>query len=763
MVVMVHDEAQDAVERIRILSAQKETQSSGRFGRAGDDVSMSPGVEGSGSTVHHYIDNAGKTPVSGSSIVRLVDRFYDQATEDDTFVTALSNPETGRTEKSTWKEGNAGESVSLCVDKGVIESSKNEENVRDTSCVLEMGGRVAGSGPRGQRHSTPVREAKVEDLIRQHAIRRFQEEMAGNYEQSPGRKSVQSTPGSAGRKKKKKKRKKKKRFGFLGQLFSSSQSLDQLQKDGAEDQEWVVTRENAAGKRPPALVLHQELVSPRRAYEDKDGCVSPLMVMSPGPSCGGLLDEAFASAMRDAEAVPPEESQSCQRNLDVLSEKSPRMKDSTEASCHSISKHDEDVLRFSPREQDKPNTPSHPTQGNSTAHQIASEVDYKVTETSASQQIPPVPSISIKEHDEILLQYEEKHRRELQGIHTQHQALVLDLEKKHAAALQELQSKHREQMLDLEKKHAKKVQDTNAQQQLRIIELERQIALAQEVAENRSKEAMKGQFKEIEETKKDLEKQIEDVVKQKSMIEDTSMTLAHQVAALQLRVKTAEKLAQESRQELQLQQAQVKSRMSAVENLNQEIQTLTRENLRLVRDRSNAEEHMRRLTAILHTVMASDSPYNLSQYLLDAPITSHDLEIPATMAEPNPDVKNVASVAKPPLLAGNTKPSYMEDKENSHDNNNRLPLDKNKMTPEEIQEYNNERKVELDSRLLNLNVEKEQLEQEMSRMPVNSGGKTVAERRRKKQVEYRLDELIREIGQAKRDLRKMKLNKASLF
>ena len=185
--------------------------------------------------------------------------------------------------------------------------------------------------------------------------------------------------------------------------------------------------------------------------------------------------------------------------------------------------------------------------------------------------------------------------------------------------------------------------------------------------------------------------------------------------------------------------------------------------MRLVRDRSNAEEHMRRLTAILHTVMASDSHSNLSQYLSDAPNISCEIEVPTSMGSPNPHVNNVAGVDKSTRLAPNNKSSSIEDKENNHDNNDRLPLDKNQMTHKEIQEYNNKRKDELDNRLLNLNVEKEQLEQEMSRMPVNSGGKTVAERRRKKQVEYRLDELIREIGQIKRELRKIKLNKASVF
>ena len=79
-----------------------------------------------------------------------------------------------------------------------------------------------------------------------------------------------------------------------------------------------------------------------------------------------------------------------------------------------------------------------------------------------------------------------------------------------------------------------------------------------------------------------------------------------------------------------------------------------------------------------------------------------------------------------------------------------------KMSPQEARVFKEARTAELDRELMELNMEKEQLDQELARMPANSGGKTVVQRRRKKQVESRLDELFREIGRAKRELRNIK-------
>jgi hypothetical protein len=80
----------------------------------------------------------------------------------------------------------------------------------------------------------------------------------------------------------------------------------------------------------------------------------------------------------------------------------------------------------------------------------------------------------------------------------------------------------------------------------------------------------------------------------------------------------------------------------------------------------------------------------------------------------------------------------------------------NQTTARDTREYKEMRTSELDKELLHLNMEKEQLDQELARMPVNSGGKTVAQRRRKKVVEGRLDELLKEIGKVKRELRNIK-------
>ncbi len=278
-------------------------------------------------------------------------------------------------------------------------------------------------------------------------------------------------------------------------------------------------------------------------------------------------------------------------------------------------------------------------------------------------------------------------------------------------------------------------------------------------------QSMRQKVTHLEEQAASAEQRVGEAMRQRALVEDTSMALANQIATLTNRVHSAEKIAESAQQELQIQQAAMKTRVSTVESLNQEIQRLTRENSRLIGDKSSMEEHVRRLTSILHTVMTPvggggmaaglkgamsapvmsvmGGPVEISEQV-DANVVNHGEpgapgELGGNPIE-NDEAKTTVNPSRQPLVPRNTAPTK--------------PLEK--MTPLEAKTYKETRTVELDKEIMNLNVEKEQLEQELARMPFNSGGKTVAQRRRKKLVESRLDELIREIGTAKRELRSMK-------
>ena len=61
---------------------------------------------------------------------------------------------------------------------------------------------------------------------------------------------------------------------------------------------------------------------------------------------------------------------------------------------------------------------------------------------------------------------------------------------------------------------------------------------------------------------------------------------------------------------------------------------------------------------------------------------------------------------------------------------------------------------EIDRALMELNLEREQLERELAKMPIHSG-KTMAARRRKAETEGRLDEIGRSIARYKMMMRRM--------
>lgn len=61
----------------------------------------------------------------------------------------------------------------------------------------------------------------------------------------------------------------------------------------------------------------------------------------------------------------------------------------------------------------------------------------------------------------------------------------------------------------------------------------------------------------------------------------------------------------------------------------------------------------------------------------------------------------------------------------------------------------------LEESLLSLNQERDQLESELGKYPSHHNGKTLADRRRKKDIEHRLGEIAKEIGTAKRSLKRL--------
>jgi hypothetical protein len=60
----------------------------------------------------------------------------------------------------------------------------------------------------------------------------------------------------------------------------------------------------------------------------------------------------------------------------------------------------------------------------------------------------------------------------------------------------------------------------------------------------------------------------------------------------------------------------------------------------------------------------------------------------------------------------------------------------------------------MEARLLGLNREKDALEAEMCKLPGNGAGRTIQERRRKAEVEERLDELKKQLSSVRMALKK---------
>lgn len=783
--IMVRDTTLDTVERERILSPGKHQLVAWKGDRAveeqtGESQGHSPRQEGySGTTIHHYVQ-----PMAQQ--------------EDSTYWTA------GSRMVSQVEQGSEEGEVSLAM--------QASSRVRDE----EM-----------EKLARQAREARdVEDVIRRHTIRAFQKEMVGDT-----RKSVASplrrkgdgssgfvTPNSKNNKKKKtkakKKAKKKKGFGIFGSLFANNEASP------------VATLERL---RPPILVMdtmnntNEEMIQEegeQRARED--GCVSPLMVMSPGLSCGGLLDEAFASAMRGAEdslhedeskasgiqsqpeledddlfmALSPSSLLASPRVVKKLSRR-PSQSTQNAQSESQTTKEDADtglggdqksshIQANEPEETgkvqdggEKPVVPLHVH--NSEMKKLGTTIQEMEAKYAARiQELEEACRVTARDQDGGEHVTLVAHHQELDRIRAQNVAFIEQLESEHALKVQGLEKRIESSSLEHAEdiKHKYKVLQEEKQSLRR--QLEDAVAKNSNVEETTIKpmkarvetleKSNQGLAKEVEKLKKEiaemeqaaadakqhrmewdelrecLQRQVEDVQRQKSLIEGTSLALANQVASLQARLQTTEKAALDFQQQLRIQEAAMKTRVSTVENLNSDIQRLTRENTRLAGDKANMEEHLRRLTSILHTVTAQTGSFNgdgMMVHTIAAMNNSHE-----SIHEIEPQVTQTGG----PLMPTNGR-EKQQDGMKADGKPAKIPAQVEALSPRKAKVYKENRKAELDKQLLQLNIERERVDSELSQMPQNSRGKTVAQRHRRKQLDYKLEELIKDIAKVKRELR----------
>ena len=777
MVVMVRDTTKDEVERDRVLSPGKASQNEAPWDneRTGETEGCSTRREGySGTTLHYYV------------------------------------PETSQKDDSSYW---------TAVSKRVPEEEETNQEQEEVSLAMESSSH-ASSGEREKQLAKKEREAReVEDVIRRHTIRKFQEEMAGEPDRNgvamrkkSDRSSMYVTPKKG--KKKKKNRSKKKGFGIFGNLFSSQQASPEEQK--------------MERLRPPILVV-DDLADDQEKDEKKsdgNGCISPLMVTSPGLSCGGLLDEAFASAMRGAEDDYTD---------DKGQDDPPDVEDEDLYKALSPSS-----LLASPRVVRKfsnARRPLHVVQNTQPAEPPANVDSNK--NRDVSQEAPNTIHVKAYQLHEILEKENEKdpmvplhiHEQEMkklrmmiENIEAQHMLRMQEVEDQrrksdeghittalHKEEIDKIRAQNMEFIRALESEHASKVKELermvesgsiqhsatdDLKQKCMALEeekktLSRQLEDATRIKHNISKgelETVKSRCNELErekqglqqevedlnrksvalehasaearqqlmalhETNECLQRQVDDVQRQKSMIEETSLALANQVASLQSRLHTAEKLAQDAQQQLRIQDATMKTRISTMESLNSDIQRLTRDNTRLVGDKSAMEEHMRRLTSILHTVMARNVNVPNNDIMLQVPAPIENMsDIAIREMVPNTSDGKIVNQTEVLLMPNKTSDQQKQDMTKTEAKIARAQSIE-AMTAEEAKVYKKKMKEELDKQLLQLNLEREKLELELSQMPQNSRGKTVAQRHRRKQVEYTLEELTKDIGSIKRELR----------
>lgn len=787
MVVMVRDTTLDAVERDRILSPgkQKNNNSSWEGERTGETQGYSLGPEGySGTTVHHYVQ---------------------------------AMPE--KEDSSYWT---AGSQMMSLTGKG------SEEG--EVSLAMASSSHVSGEKQVKEQLSKQEREAKeVEDVIRRHTIRKFQEEMAGGTRKNAPTGVVLKKKGDGssvfvtpkkGRRTKKGKTKRK-GFGIFGNLFSSQQSSP--------------VEEKMERLRPPILVVENLLEDEAKLEErrgDGNGCTSPLMVTSPGLSCGGLLDEAFASAMRGAEDgfhddVPAESGVDDEDLYMALSPSSllasPRVVrkfSNARRPLHAAQKQNSgshnNTKQSDKNQEDNPGNDGEGAYVHVRAYEPQGSCDDKENAVKEHDGEPMVPlhvhDQEMKKLRSMIKDVEEQYAarmQELENTHKMtageymtvaaHKEAMEKIQEQNTAFIKQLEFEHTSKIKELEKlvesysaRHAA-TQDMRQkcmalEEEKKALALQLQDAIKErndtkhgevELLKTRCEtleRSIQGQEKQLEdlrsrntemehasaealqrcmesnEAKECLQKQVEDVQNQKSLIEETSLALASQIASLQSRLHAAEKLVQDAQQQLRIQDATMQTRVSTMESLNSDIQRLTRENTRLVGDKANIEEHMRRLTSILHTVMTRNA---------GAPNADLTLQIP-------PPIENVSDVAIRDMVTNKSEGTVVTQTEipliphqgRDPQQGGRVtegtftkPLSTDITPSGEVKVSKQTRMEELEKQLLQLNLEREKIDMELSQMPQNSRGKTVAQRNRKKQLEYKLDELVKDIGKIKRELR----------
>lgn len=784
MVLIVKDNEQDAVERERILSAQKKERK--------------------------------KEESEGSMEVGRSWTQQDDSAVEESFFTCPSDQPSSTTKSCLVVEPEEeGSSVEIHhIVQPVVEGGEQESWMRIQSPPAETPG--VSSGKRDfpipsqgtvSRKQSKEREAKVEDVIRRHTIQRANEmkemmldkDCQNTKDLMVREEVVKKTPiKKKGRKRKGKKKGRKFVPKFLGQLFSSSSSphgtpsptrnqggqrtaLPPMAKAnvdfGKEVKEAVFKLQ-----RPPVLSvggMRNDQPGGHHRSISQEHCLSPLMVTSPGLSCGGLLDEEFATAMRDAEKM--EHVEEC------------------EVSFNNVNHHSDDAKRNDWQEAIIPGSTmsSGAARADSYMSPRITSSPREVQRMPSVKQVPesapvqyPVPSVTnivdqgppqncvggdvphhigsrdTIEDSNVVVRVQvdtagdsdiEGRAQKVENTNLRNDAVsnaklgiskaLFPEDELERLKKQSLESHVQEPMISL-RVHNQEISNLEKRHAAMIENLTRQ--------HNQHVQGMKN----------DLEGQLSVALAQKEVVESTSTSLANQLALLYSRVKIAEKKASEAMQELHMQKSSMHMRTSTFDRLHEEIQNLSRENTRLLREKTSMEHHTRQLTSILHTIMSADtSTKHNEEFVWD----DQSFKIPGmddAMAE---QMKHLSVTAgkedvhvDEPAIKDNVVPEKKDDTDHrkplTASNTTAPPVSRQQqhLSEETEKEIKLKRTSELDKQLLELNMEKEKLDMELSHMPATSAGRTVAQRRRRRLVENRLDDVQREIGKVKRELRKMK-------
>eukprot|EP00890_Picochlorum_soloecismus_P001329 jgi/Picsp_1/2197/NSC_05661-R1_hypothetical protein COCSUDRAFT_61123 [Coccomyxa subellipsoidea C-169] len=327
---------------------------------------------------------------------------------------------------------------------------------------------------------------------------------------------------------------------------------------------------------------------------------------------------------------------------------------------------------------------------------------------------------------------------------------------------------------------------------------ESDIARMEEDFEKRMKRAEECWEQRYEQMRTDYErseKRIESLIRQSKVLEETSTSLGSQVMYLRSKLEKAEAALSEANKEMHVARMNGQTRMTTIENLTQQLQIVTVENCRLSKDKTGLEDNIRQLTSILQAMTALDTSRAIPDEHKNLLHTSEKIPVSTVSVacdedvfqngklcphreEQAPDKDLMPAEEQGQASCGVGGPT---DRAPLSPNNNK---NKSDITVKDIlsplhpfmdsgvaKQINNsaslkkgaedlvtyvERKgtiSELEKELLQLNVEKEKLDIELSRMPFNSAGKTLAQRQRRKYVESRLGEISKNTSHIKRQLR----------